>query len=267
MMSRKSYLVCLLAAALLLSGCGAKAPEDKATGDAAIIEQVPALQLPSTAPLPEGIDPSAEEDTDAEYVDQSLGMAALANVTDAPSQIYAGATPIPLDPIDLPTPTKAPPLTFTYASYTANALGLTFDSVAGYSIDESDSGTYILTEPAESVKDNYPVTITLSMRPVMNTYKATDIPTDLKQMLADLGSVNYKTWQPSGNASRPLMNAKGYFANYRGILTDGTIVRGRVHMALLPGSRLLTLHISNPANFNTDYDNVYSQIRKTLRML
>ena len=46
-------------------------------------------------------------------------------------------------------PPNAPsPLTFTYAPYTATGLGLTFESVAGYTIDDSTPNTYILTEPS-----------------------------------------------------------------------------------------------------------------------
>jgi hypothetical protein len=47
---------------------------------------------------------------------------------------------------------------------------------------------------------------------------------------------------------------------------DGTIVRGRVHMALLDG-RLLTMHVSCPGWYNTDYMTVYTHIRDTLKAI
>lgn len=263
-MRKKFSLLGILILALILSGCAANKSGTPEVDVPEIGTQAPALTLPSTAPLPEDIDPSAEEDTDGEYVDPALAQEVAAGAST--SSPYAGATPILMDPIDMPTPTKAPPLTFTYATYTANSLGLTFESVAGYTVDETDSYSYVLTEPAATVKDNYPATVTLSIRPVNTGYAAKEIPADLKQTLSDLGK-NYQRWEPSNNASRSLMNAQGYYANYRGVMADGTIVRGRVHMALLPGNRLLTLHISNPANFNTDYENVYAQIRKTIKML
>lgn len=264
-MKKKLSLLALFIAVVLLSGCGSKKADTTEVSLPEIGTQPPALTLPSTEPLPEDIDPASEEDKDREYVDPSLAQSVAANAPTTQSP-YAGATPIPMDPIDMPTPTKAPPLTFTYASYTANNLGLTFESVAGYTVDESDGYTYVLTEPESSVKDNYPTTITLTIRPVNANYKAKDIPADLKQTLSDLGK-GYQRWEPSNTAARSLMNAQGYYANYRGVMADGTVVRGRVHMAVLPGGRLLVLHISNPANFNTDYENVYAQIRKTLKML
>lgn len=36
---------------------------------------------------------------------------------------YAGSTPIPLDPIDMPTPTPRPSLSFTYGDYSAASVG------------------------------------------------------------------------------------------------------------------------------------------------
>lgn len=158
-------------------------------------------------------------------------------------------------------------MAFTYASYTANKLSLTFESVAGYIVDDSDTSSFKLTEPSELVKDKVPVEILLSIRPVNNSYKAADIPADLRASLKDMGQVNFQRWEPSGTAARTLMNAPGHYANYRGVRTDGSVLRGRIHMALLPNNRLLTLQITNPANYNTDYENVYGQIRKTLKTL
>lgn len=259
----------LLGLALLLAGCSPKAPDKVAEPEATAPVQQPALQPATNVPLPDDFDATAEEDQDREYIDPSLA----GNVNAPPAQQqpaskeYAGATPILLNPIDLPTPTKAPPMTFTYASYTANKLSLTFEAVAGYIVDDSDSSSYKLTEPDEMVKDKVPVVIQLSIRPVNNSYKAADIPADLRASLKEIGAVNYQRWEPSNTAARTLMNAPGHYANYRGVLTDGTVVRGRIHMALLPNNRLLTLQISNPANYNTDYENVYGQIRRTLKTL
>lgn len=267
---KKLVLIAALAAlVLLIAGCAPKAADKPAVSQATSPVQQPALQPVTNAPLPADIDPTAEEGEDREYIDPSLKGSVNAPVSQqqpADNQ-FAGATPVLLHPIDLPTPTNHPPLTFTYASYTANKLSLTFEAVAGYTVDDSDNSSYKLTEPAGMVKGNVPVVIQLSIRPVQNSYKAADIPADLRASLKEMGQVNMQRWEPSNTAARTLMNAPGHYANYRGVLMDGSVLRGRIHMALLPNNRLLTLQITNPADYNKDYENVYAQIRKTLKTL
>lgn len=261
-MKKARLIPLLLAAALLLAGCGGPGGT-KTTEEPAL--QPPPLDEPSAAPdtgvegLPEGYDPSLEEDKDGEMVSGSA-----ADATEVP---HAGATPILLDPIDLPTGTPRPPLTFTYAAYTATGLGLTFESVAGYTVDDSTPNTYVLHEPPEQTKDNHPVSITFTMSPVVASYKSADVRRDLLAKVAELGQVNYKKWEPTYTAERTLLDRPGYYVNYRGVLLDGTIVRGRVHMALLPGNRVLMIHISYPGWYGNDYIGVFTHIRNTIKTI
>ena len=66
---------------------------------------------------------------------------------------YAGSTPIPLDPIDMPTPTPRPSLSFTYGDYSAASVGVSFKAPAGWLVDESQAQTFILREPDSQIKD------------------------------------------------------------------------------------------------------------------
>ena len=91
--------LCLLLALMLLVG------SVPATG--ALATQADPMALPTDAPsasfsLPEGYDPASEEDNSGYY---AYGAA----YNDYGRNVYAGATPIPLDPIDMPTPTPSPP--------------------------------------------------------------------------------------------------------------------------------------------------------------
>ena len=63
------------------------------------------------------------------------------------------------------------------------------------------------------------------------------------------------------------MNGTGYYNNYRGVLADGTIVRGRVHMAIISDSQRLTLHISCPGWFNSSYMKIYDAIHSSIKAL
>lgn len=270
MKKRYGLLCMLLLTALLLSGCQngnqpapTAAPSAQAQKPPMELEQ-PQAEMPDfSSALPENYDPSSEEEAHGDLPFDTSGNLGAGQ----PGSVYAGATPIPLDPIDMPTPTPKKALAFTYAAYTATKLGLSFESVAGYDVDESAGDSFVLTEPESQKKDNYAAKISLGISAVTKGYQATNIKSDLKNMATQLGSVNYKSWEVTTVASRTLLKKPGYYLNYRGVLYDGTIVRGRIHMALLDNNRLLTLQVSCPGWYNSDYMNVYVHIRNTLKTL
>lgn len=262
-MNKRIIFVCILLATLvLLTACSNQdATKSNAPPSDIPTQQPPmitaAVPLPSfDATLPENYDPASEEDPEA----------LIANQEQPQVHTRAGATPIPIDPVDLPTPTPRQALAFTYASYTAQSLGLTFESVAGYEVDATQPDTFILREPASMVKDNYAVEITLTITPVGRSYTINSLQTDLRTRLNDLGQVNFDEWQVTTISKRSLLDKDGYYGNYRGVMFDGTVIRGRVHMALLDG-RLLTLHVTCPAWYNSDYTTVYTHIRDTLKTI
>lgn len=262
-MKKHLLLTMLLLCAVLLCACSA--PNDDTNGD------LPGGQgqhspMDSDAPtpeivvpgLPEGYDPASEEDN---------GMFNANAAYDAyGNMIYAGATPIPIDPIDMPTPTARPDLTFNYGEYTASKLGLKFKSAVGYTINDNANNIYILTEPDAAVKDNHACVITLEISSITTSYTAKDIRTDLASYLEAEGS-QYTKWQTWTAASKTLMKGEGYYNNYRGELADGTIVRGRVHMAKISDNQLLTLHISAPGWYNSSYMKIYDTIRDSISPL
>ena len=251
----KKYVM-LLALLVLAAALCVSAQAEVYSGQVSPMDLLQKLTTSEESPVfsvPDGYDPASEE-----YSVNAPAVSANAN------KVYAGATPIPIDPIDMPTPTPRPELTFTYGDYTSSRLGLTFKSVVGYDINENISGKYILTEPAASVKDNYPCTITLEISGVTKNYSAGDIKSSLSRFLSNEGQ-QYENWEVMQPASKTLMNGRGYYNNYRGVLSDGTIVRGRVHMALLENNQLLTLHMSCPGWYNSSYMKVFDQIRDTLK--
>ena len=266
MNKRLLTILIILAAILLLSACQPKdnppVVTESTPAPTTAVQQSPMevpTDMPSIEGVPEGYDPSSEEDS---------GMiTAETQVNEMGVPLYAGATPIPLDPIDMPTPTPRQAMTFTYASYTASKLGLTFECVAGYQVDESQPDTFILTEPPEQQKDNHTTQFILQLSNVQKNYTANNMKQDVRNYTTDLGKVNYKDWRLYDTAERTLMGKNGYYVNYRGVMHDGTVVRGRVHMALLDNDKLLMLHFTCPANYNSDYTKVYSHIRDTLKTL
>ena len=248
MKKRLQITALLLLMVLLLSACSAATEEGAAQGG-----QAPA-EVPVSS-LPEDYNPAAEEDKNL------LPVGAY----DADgNKIYAGATPIPIDPIDLPTATPRPELTFTFGAYTADKLGLTFESAVGYEVNDALSGIYVLTEPAAAVKDNYPCVVMVEVTSITKNYTTADVKSDLSKYLQNEGK-QYDKWETYQAATTTMMGQKGYYNNYRGVLPDGTIVRGRVCMVIMGENQLLTVHVSCPGWYNSSYMKVFDQVRKTIK--
>ncbi len=205
----------------------------------------------------EDYDPASEEDDELNY------YYALGAYNASGEAIYAGATPIPLDPIDMPTPTPRPDLVFTYDTYTASRLGLTFEAPNDWNVTQDDATGFSLTDP--TTRENINASITITVTQVANNYKLSDVKTDLKNELAEIQK-SYTTWSAANAAARTLLGADGYYNIYRGELYDGTIVRGLVHIVLLPG-KTVTVHLISPGWFNSSYTKVYTRMRNTLKEL
>lgn len=275
-MKKFSLIIIILLACLMLSSCGKKQNVDNTevptnqnenqqqlqkspldNENSATATKAPVVSSFSTD-LPADYDPASEEDVNVEGNNSSSSGAAVSG--------RAGATAVPIDPVDLPTATPRPPLTFSYSKYVASALGVSFESVAGYNVDESQAGKYILTEPAELIKDNVQVQIMLQVNSVDSNYKLTNLKRDLVEKVKQLGSVNYEVWKPTGVSSRTLLGKNGFYQDFRGVTFDGTIVRGRVHVALVNGN-VVTLQYICPGWYNSDYTKVYSHIRDTMKIV
>ena len=245
-MKRFSLLLALLMTAVLLAGF---ASSSLASSTGGILQQDPLS-------LPPNYDPASEEDT-AAYLPDTVYNA-------QGNTVYAGATPIPLDPIDMPTPTPRPSLTFSYAPVVADKLGITFEGPVGWYADTSAADTIVLTDPV--AYDHVNASLTIRIRPVDSDYKLANVKTEVRNMLSEIGQYNYVEWTTTDLASRTLLKKDGYYANYRGELYDGTIVRGRVMVALLDGNKIITVHMTTPGWYNESYMNVVSHMRDTLQI-
>ena len=260
-MGRKIALALLLCAlALALSGCASEQLFPEVTA----VPPGYGMPTPTVEPADEwqGYDPSSEEEGDVPfYEDITPNPAAEATVTAQYS--YAGSTPMPLDPIDMPTPTPRRELAFTYQTYEATELGLKFEGPAGWEVTESTSDTFTLTEPADQQKDNFTAFMTIRATGVSSQYNTTELKQEVLGMLETIGSTNYSPWEPSNTAARTLLDHDGIYANYAGTLPDGTRVRGRVHVTCI-NKVLYSVHVAHPAGYNTDYLNNFGKLRDTI---
>ena len=249
----------LLAAMLVMTGCVSQQNNTIPT-----VTQANALLTPVPVPeedlslldLPEGYDPASEEDHNP-----SLYLNGAYDEYGGLSQV--GATPVPLDPIDLPTPTPRPELVFTYTAYTAASLGISFEAPAGWVVDESVPGTITLYDTV--VRDGYQGYITISVTNVASSYRKADLKSQLSLSVADLHRTNFDKWEDFDTKERTLLKKDGYYTTYRGERSDGVIIRGYMQVALLDNNRVITLHVSAPGWYNSSYGNVYHKVRDTMK--
>lgn len=177
---------------------------------------------------------------------------------------YAGSTPIPLDPIDMPTPTPRGEISFVYTPYYVQSLGLTFEGPAGWLPDETVSEAFTLTEPAQQMKDGQLGTINIFAVPTTADYSLNELKAEVKQRATAIGSTNFTDWNPSLTAERYLMGSEGIYMNFSGTMVTGIKVGGRIH-ATCRDKKLYVIQITYPLEYKEDFLNVFSKLRETIK--
>ena len=283
-------LVCLAAIALLLTGCQGQQENNLYTevtqyiGPAAttapVVTDAPAdttaavddnADYTETDILSEEANSEQEAadtlDFDPGYVAQtSLFSSNTLNNTAATAYPYAGSSPIPLNPVDAPTPTPQAPLNFTYITYSPATVGLTFDAPAGWIADDSYNEVFTLTEPESQMKNGQLGIINVYAVPVTSNYSETQLVQEIKQRLNTIGSLNFSVWKPSLTATRYLMGSMGVYANYTGTLVTGVEVGGRIH-AVTIDNVLYCIQITYPLSYREDYMDVFAKLRETIKRI
>ena len=205
-------------------------------------------------------DPSSEDFGESE--DVQMGM--LATVApDNGDYPYGGASPVPIDPIDKPTPTPLPNLTFAYQTYSNSKLHITFEAPAGWLEEEPEADTYKLTNPDPSAA--YPASMTIRVVALNKNYSKNELTKEVKNMLSTISSSGLKNWDPSQTANRTLMGEAGVYANYKATTKDGEPVAGRV-IVTCQNKTLYSLHITYPRGYTDTYvEKVFNKFRDTLK--
>ena len=209
-------------------------------------------------------DPTSEEGGDWEDVAEDTETVATA----APviQSDYAGATPVLIDPVDKPTPTPLPTLSFSYMTYEISSLHMTFEGPSGWTVNDSASDTYTLTNPDPSM--DYAAYLTVRTVPVNKAYTKSELTREVKGMLDTLsGSGELGSFSPSNTAERTFLGTTGIYANYTAVeKATGAEIAGRLIVACV-GKSLYSLHVSYPRGYRDFYvTNVYDKFRHTVKM-
>ena len=282
-------MVCLLMALCMLTACSGK-PSGEEFPDItqAIGPTATPTAAPTAPPVVEGdvispeeggesifeqnpyLEEFTEEDVLAEenYIDPEFGVLEeiAANEPAGTVYPYAGSTPIPLNPVDMPTPTPKPDLSFTYAQYIASTVGVTFEGPVNWQVHETQSSVFVLSEPTNQVKDGQQTVITISAEPIGSNYSRADLEKHVQQRLDSIGGAQFTDFKPSYTATRHMLGSTGVYANYSGTLTDGTPVGGRIQYVSVDRT-LYGLEIVFPLGFKDDFIDVFGEIRGSMSFI
>lgn len=265
-MKKAMRVLALVMLAVLLTGCAAQEQTfpDADTAQASAQQKNP-MDLSTAVPrteldLPEGYDPASEEnDADDVFNDNAV-------YDDYGRNVYAGATPIPIDPIDMPTATPKPTLKFEYGTVSAEKIRLMFDVPQGWGIDDSASDAITVINPTEL--DGVNAQITVRVYTVASTFKTNDLKAELRTTLKELGQYNFAKWKTTELAERTILKKDGFYADYEGTYLNGISIYGRVMMALLDNNQVIMLHLFCPDGyFNSSYKTVINHVRDSLKQI
>ena len=273
---RKKLILCLalLLSVVLLTACGQTQEEVYPNQPRAPFTEAPQAETVTNTETTVDMSGSTVIDWDSSAYnpeseeggqDEPVATDAL---TPAPTMYseYAGATPVLIDPIDKPTATPLPKLKFSYTTYEASALHLTFEGPAGWIVDDTATDTYTLTNPDTSM--DYAAQATIRVVPVNKNYSKNELIKELKGTMETLQSDGgFSSFDPSNTANRTFIDGNGVYMSYKGTLKDGRGVAGRLIVNCI-NKTLYILHCSYPRSMaDTFAEGVYNKIRSTMKLV
>jgi len=266
-------LLALVCCAALLTACSQPAEtfptearqnqtEQQAPAEESQAAAAEIVQAPVVINYDDGsYDPTQEAGGGDEYIGDSS--------TPAPTMYsdYAGATPVRIDPVDKPTPTPLPKLTFAYTTYTVAGMHVTFEGPVGWLEDASAADTWTLQDVNPSM--DYAATVVLHTAPLNKDYNQSELTKEVKAALDSIRSDgNFDSFETSNTATRDFIKGNGVYATYKGYKNDlnQTGVAGRVIVNSV-NKTLYMLHVSYPRGLADTYaDGVYNKIRHSMKL-
>ena len=277
---KKTVLAVLMALCIVaLAACGGSQQEHFDTADnpvALVSPETPVPATPTPAPVPDfdtgEYDPASEEGlsglTAEEEAAESVEVVIPAATPVSINSEYAGEPPMVIDPIDKPTPSPVPSVTYAdsdFAVYDATRMRVSFEAPAGWDVDDSISDTYLLTNP--DARMQFRGYLMLTVRGVSDSYSKSALQREVNAVLEALKG-DLSDFSPSNFGSRTLMSVSGEYKDFTATL-KGTETRiwGRVQAVYHSASKsLIVLRVVAPQEYKALYkDTIYPRLRKTLK--
>ena len=276
-------LAALLALALALTGCQQQAQPQRFDVATAPAQQTQNLLGTAATAEPEAeeidvdaidfdsgdYDPASEEGLgDLEDTEETGNTDPEVTAVPTVNSVYAGATPVIIDPSNKPTATPVPEITFPYATVDAAKAHVSFEAPADWVTDDSAESAVILTNP--DTRMDYQAQITVTAVSVNSNYSGSEMKTEVKNQLKAIeGNSGYTHFETSNTDKRTLMDAAGYYANYTAVTPEGAEIAGRVHLTCI-GRTLYIVHMSCPRAYRNAYMSAstgpYVHLRATMKI-
>jgi len=180
----------------------------------------------------------------------------------------AGATALVIAPMDKPT---REPLVFNYTEYVSQELGISFNIPSDWipSTVEGSSNAIVFTEPAVSAQQGFQSTVTITVSTFSSAQTLADAETELDNII-NLLREQFASMEVSSKADNSMMGEKGRYVTYRIYMDTGEeeplTTRGRI-LVIPKDKKLYQVRYLCPADFNSDYEKIYKEIRSSIAEL
>lgn len=182
------------------------------------------------------------------------------------------ATPVAVNPIDMPTPTPAPTPNYAYDTYTNDSMAISFDIPYTWLLNPATNQetTIQFVEPkSERMDENgYQTRLTVERFSAGLTQTASDARTRLESVITELSGM-FTTFKAGDIASASIGGANGYYCYYSATYNDGTTeysMRGRL-VVVAHDKELFQIRLTAPSAWFSYYNHVYRQLRSSFKFL
>ena len=180
------------------------------------------------------------------------------------------ASPIPVDPIDKPTPTPMPKPNFHYDTYVSNNMGVSFSIPYTWLLNPNTNHdtTVQFVEPKSEMMepDGYQTRITIEKYNMGLNQTADDARAKLESVLEELAA-SFTSFTPNAIDSASFGEGKGHYCYYRAEYNDDSKLyemNGRV-IVIAYGKALYQIRLTTPRDWYSYYNYVWREIRSSFR--
>lgn len=182
------------------------------------------------------------------------------------------ATPVAVNPIDMPPPTPTPAPNYAYETYKNDSMGISFDIPYTWLLNPATNQetTIQFVEPkSERMEvDGYQTRLTVEKFSAGLSQTASDARTRLESVITELGGM-FTTFKTGEIASASIGGANGYYCYYSATYNDGTkdySMRGRL-VVVAHDKDLFQVRLTAPSAWYSYYNHVYRQLRSSFKFL
>ena len=180
------------------------------------------------------------------------------------------ASPIPVDPIDKPTPTPMPKPNFHYDTYVSNNMGVSFSIPYTWLLNPNtnhDTTVQFVEPKSEMMEPNgYQTRVTIEKYNMGLNQTAEDARARLETVLEELGA-SFTTFTPNAIDSASFGEGKGYYCYYRADYNDGSKLyemNGRV-IVIAHEKALYQIRLTTPRDWYSYYNYIWREIRSSFK--